>query len=144
MTTREHSNLLGIFFLIHGGLQLFGGIIMILIYGGLGAAALSTARRSEEQVIGGIFLVVAIIAGFFILIFAALNFFAGWKLFKGKSGARILGIVASCICLLGFPLGTALGIYGLWFFFGDKGKALESEGGYVANNYPPPPPNNWQ
>ena len=145
MTGREHAKLLGIFFLIQSGLSIFGGIIAILIYGGMGSLMMANARREEEQFMAGFFLVMAVVVGFFILIFGALYFFAGWRLFKQKPNARTLGIIASCVALLGFPIGTALGIYGLWFFFGDAGKNYFNGGGNTgANNYPPPPPQSWQ
>ncbi len=144
MTIREHGRLLGIFFLIQAGLQVFGGIFAVLIYGGLGGAMLANSRREEEQVMGGVFLVLAFVVAGLILIFAGLNALAGWKLFKNKTGARIWGIVASCIALLGFPLGTALGVYGLWFFFGDAGRHYDAQAGDIGSNYPPPPPNNWR
>lgn len=143
MTAKEHSKLLGIFFLIHGGLQLLGGIFVVLIYGGFGVAMLASGGRNNEQAVGGIFLVLAVVIGLFILLFAGFFLFTGWKLHKEQSGARTLGIIASCIALLGFPLGTALGVYGLWFFFGEQGKQFYS-GGNMASNYPPPPPQSWQ
>lgn len=143
MTAKEHNKLLGIFFLVNGGLQAFGGILLVLIYGGLGATLLSNARQSEERTMGGIFLVAGIVGGIIALAFAAVSLFAGWKLFKEKAGARTLAIVASCIALLSIPLGTALGIYGLWFLFGEQGKQFYA-GGSAANNLTTPPPNNWQ
>jgi len=54
-----------------------------------------------------------------------------------------VGIIASIICLPGIPLGTALGVYGLWFFFGEQGKSYYESGGMMASA-PPPPPNSWQ
>lgn len=144
MTTREHGRLLGIFFLIQAGLQIFGGLIAVVIYGGLGGLMLANARRDDEQLMGGFFLGGALLVGALVLVFAALNLTAGLKLYKNKPGARVWGIVASCLVLLGFPLGTALGVYGLWFLFGEKGQNLESESGNMMGNYPPPPPNNWQ
>ncbi len=144
MTGREHSRLLGIFFLVQGGLQVFGGLIMFLIYGGLGAFMMSQSRRSEEQAMGGIFIIVAIVVAAFVLLFAGFSLLTGWKLFKQQQSARIWGIIASCLVLLGFPLGTALGIYGLWFFFGEAGKQYYRGIGDASNNFPPPPPNNWQ
>jgi hypothetical protein len=145
MTAKEHNKLLSIFFFIQGGLQLIGGIFIALIYGGIGGMMLGTARRSEEQVMGGVFLVVAICLGLFILVFSVFNLVTGFKLLKEQKIARVLGIVASCFALLSFPLGTALGIYGLWFFFGDLGKA------FYLNASPqptfstqPPAPSSWQ
>ena len=142
MTARDHNKLLSIFFFIQGGLQLLGGIFVAVIYGGIGAAMLSTARRSDEQTVGGVFLGLAVVVGIFILVFAGFYLLTGWKLHKEQPGARILGIIASCICLLGFPLGTALGIYGLWFFLGEQGKQFYSGNSFTYQ--PPPPPSGWQ
>jgi heme A synthase len=143
MTAKEHNKLLAIFFLINGGLQALGGIVVTLIYGGIGAAFMTNARRSEDQMLGGFFLIFAIVAALIVFVFAGIAFFAGWKLLKQKSGARTWGIIASCVALLGFPLGTALGIYGLWFLFGEGGKQFYS-GANSLGNYPPPPLNQWQ
>ncbi len=130
MTVKEHNKLLSVFFLVQGGLQVFGGIMVTLIYGGMGIAFLSNARRSEEQTIGGIFLVLAVVIGLIVLLFAAFSLMAGWKLLKEKPGGRIFGIIASVVALFGFPLGTALGIYGLWFLLGEDGKRF---GNYPFN-----------
>lgn len=147
MTAKDHNKLLSIFFFIQGGLQLLIGIFMALIYGGIGTAMLASARQQEEQAVGGILMGVGLIIGLFISIFAAFNLFTGWKLMKQKSAGRILGIIGSCLCLLSFPLGTALGIYGLWFLLGEQGKQFYERasvnmpnGNYTA----PPPPNHWQ
>jgi len=142
-TAREHNKLLAIFFLINGGLQVLGGVFVALIYGGIGAAFMSNNRRSEGHMLGSFFLIFAIVAALIVFVFAGIAFFAGWKLLKLKLGARTWGIIASCVALLGFPLGTALGIYGLWFLLGEGGKQFYS-GANSPGNYPPPPPNQWQ
>ena len=114
-----------------------------VIYGGMGAMVLSNARRSEDEMMGGIFLGAAVLVGLLILVFAGFYAFTGWKLYKEQKIGRILGIIASCLCLLSVPLGTALGVYGLWFFLGDQGKAFYEGNGMMAVNSPPPP-NSWQ
>ena len=145
MTAKDHNKLLSIFFFVMGGINLFAGVLVGLIYGGLGTFMMTNARRSEDQNVGGLFIVLAIIVPLFILGVAGLFLFTGWKLLKEKSIGRTLGIIGSILSLMSFPLGTALGVYGLWFFFGDQGKAFYS--GYREPQYrnpPPPPPNNWQ
>lgn len=143
MKAQEHNKLLAIFFLINAGLQALGGAFVVLLYGGIGAAFLTNARKEDEQMIGGFLVIFSIVAAFIIFALGVLNFFAGWKLLKGKTGARAWGIAGSCIALLGFPLGTALGIYGLWFLLGEKGTQFYSSA-QSPGNYPPPPPNKWQ
>lgn len=142
MTAKDHNKLLGIFFLINGGLSVVGGVFAVLIYVGMGTFMLSTGRESEAQAFGGVMLVLGVIVGVILVAFAGFYLFTGWKIYKEQSIGRVLGIVASCLCLLSFPLGTALGVYGLWFMFGDQGK-LFYEGGNMVSN-PPPPPNSWQ
>jgi len=144
MTGKEHNKLLSIFMLVHGGMQIFGVIIVALVYGGLGTAMLASARRDEERLVGGVFIGVMLLVVFVSLLLVIPQIIGGWKLLKEKSSARTWGIIASIICLLGFPFGTAIGVYGLWFLFGEEGKRFYSGGGNMANNFPPPPPNNWQ
>ena len=143
MTAREHNKLLSIFFFIQGGLQLLIGIIMTLVYGGVGGALLAGGHKQEDRMVGGVFVVVAVVIGIMIAAFAAFDLFTGLKLLKERRIGRTLGIVASCLALLNFPLGTALGIYGLWFLFGDLGKNFYSSTA-ASTGYAPPPPNSWQ
>ena len=145
MTAKDHNKLVGIFLLVHGGIQALTMILLAVIYGGLGAFMLTNARRDEEQiaaavVIGMIFFVVVMA-----LIFVLPQLLAGWKLLKEKPSARTWGIIGSIVALLFFPLGTAAGIYGLWFLFGEEGKRFYLTGGN-QNMYsmPPPPPNQWR
>jgi len=142
MTAKDHNKLLGIFFFINAGLSVLGGLFVGLIYGGMGAMMLANGRRQEETM-GAIFLVMAVVVTAMVLVFAAFYGFAGWKIYKEQKIGRILGIVASSICLLSFPLGTALGVYGLWFLLGDQGKAFY-EGREMMPVGSPPPPNSWQ
>ena len=90
--------------------------------------------------VGGLFVVFAVAIGLFILLFAGLYLLAGWKLHKHQPSAKIWVTIASCLALFNFPLGTALGVYALWFVFGDMGKAMYGGGGMNAPSAPPPPP----
>lgn len=47
---------------------------------------------------------------------------ACWKMAKHKPHARLWGMIAAVVVCLFFPLGTALGIYGLWFLFSEEGR----------------------
>lgn len=146
MTGKEHNKLLSIFFFVQGGLQLFGGVIAAIIYVAMGGAMLANSRREDEQVIGGVFMVVGVLVAIIMLAFAALDFLIGSKMLKEKPIGRTLGIIGSILSLFSFPLGTALGVYGLWFLFGDKGKEFYALAGHDGRQMyaPPPPPNSWQ
>ena len=145
MTARDHNNLFGIFVLIQGGIALLMGLAFVVLYGVLGATMFGTAHRQEDQMMGGVFLAVGVIVGVICILVAAFYFFTGIKIRKMASIGRALGIAVSILSLFSFPLGTALGIYGLWFFLGDLGKSLYSgQPSYSGVRNVPPPPSSWQ
>jgi hypothetical protein len=151
MTATDHNKILSILFFVKGGMLTLVALILAGAYGIFGAifgAAMISAGKGDEKLagaaVGGAFVVFAVLIGLFILMFAGLYFMAGWKLHKHRHSAKIWVTIASCLALLNFPLGTALGVYALWFVYGDMGKALYEggpQGGYVQ---PPPPPHGWQ
>lgn len=153
MTGKEHNRLAGIFLMAHGGMQAAVMLIICIVYGIIGAAIFGTAR-GDEKFVGVFFIIAIILVAIFTALFAGSQILGGYKMFKERPNARIFGIVASIVSILSFPLGTAAGIYGLWFLFGDEGKNFYL-GSAPANqmfpnrqrafeNSPPPPPNSWQ
>lgn len=144
MTAKDHNKLLSIFFLIQGGLQLLGGVFVVLIYGVLGGAMMASARRDDEQLMGGIFLGLAVVVGVLMLLFSGLYLLCGFKMIKEQKIGRTLGIVGSILALFGFPLGTALGVYGLWFLFGEGRNFYDGISNAGMSYTPPPPPNSWK
>jgi len=145
MTAKEHNKLLGIFLMAHGGLQLMMMLIVTLVYGGLGTFFIARARRDEEAIMGFFFIAAILFVVLFSLILVVPQLLGGWKLFKERPGARTWGIVASIVSCLSFPLGTAAGVYGLWFLLGEEGKRFYLGGSPQQQMFnPPPPPNNWR
>ena len=145
MTARDHNKLLSIFYFVLAGLQLFIGIFMFIVYVVLGGAMMSTSNREDEQIMGGVFMGVGVLVGLICVGIGALTLFTGFKVKNVQKIGRTLGIITSILVLLNFPIGTALGVYGLWFFFGDMGKNLYA--GVEPGSYSPPPPpqpGNWQ
>jgi hypothetical protein len=146
MTARDHNNLLGIFFMIQGGLVALIGVMLAVIYGVMGVVMMGAAGRNGGAAVGGIFIILAFVVGGLMLVLGAVDLFTGSKIRQVAPIGRTLGIVISILSLFSFPIGTALGIYGLWFLFGDMGKALYLGSEAPAGNYGspnPPPPNSW-
>jgi hypothetical protein len=147
MNAKEHNRLVGIFLMAHGSLQALILIFMGLIYGGIGVAMLIGGRQGEERIVGVAFIGMILLLGFIGLLFIGPQIIGGYKLWREKPNARGWGIVGSIISCLSFPLGTAAGVYGLWFLFGEEGRRFYL-GGSAQNafqNTPqPPPPNSWQ
>jgi hypothetical protein len=62
--------------------------------------------------------------GVFMLILSLPGIIAGIGLLKFRPWARVLTIVLSALNLMNIPLGTILGIYGLWVMLSDDGSRL--------------------
>lgn len=147
MTAKEHNRLVGIFLMAHGGLQALVMIFICLIYGGIGIAMLLGGRQGEQQIVGLVFIGMILLIAFIAAIFVGPQIIGGYKLWREKANARTWGIAGSIVSCLSFPIGTAAGVYGLWFLFGEEGKRFYL-GGYQQNAFQPPPqpppPNSWQ
>ena len=147
MTAKEHNRLVGIFLMAHGGIQALVMIFIAIIYGVMGAA-FAIGGRAEEKFIGVIFIAMIAVLSIFVIFFSGSQILGGYKLFKEKGNARTWGIIGSVVSCLFFPIGTAVGVYGLWFLFGDQGKQFylggPSRPAIEANSYQPPQPGAWQ
>ena len=120
----EHVKILGVLPVGYGILGVLAGIIVLLIFGGL-AGLVSVADRSGDSIIA-----VPILGGigaFVFLLLLALSLpgiVAGFGLLQLQPWARILTIVLSALELMSVPLGTVLGIYGLWVLLSPGGEQL--------------------
>lgn len=131
--------------MIHGGIQSLVMLFLILIYGVMGVSIFAASRNQEGQFVGGVFIVMILFIAFFSLILIAPQLIGGWKIYKEAPSARTWGIIGSIVACLSFPLGTAAGVFGLVFLFGEEGKRFYLGGNnYAPQSFPPPPPNNWQ
>src|ERR1051325_3384024 len=110
---RDHLKILGWLYAGSGALILLLGVLLGTI---LGAAAAATF----ELALG----VVAIVAATFIGVIALPSLICGWGLLNYKPWARVLGIILSTLQLANFPIGTALGGYGLWVLLNDDTKRM--------------------
>lgn len=122
MNPKEHNRLVGIFLMAHGGMQTLIMLLLSAIYGLIGAGIFASAKKQEEQMVGMFFIVVVAAVILFSLLFIIPQIVGGWKMYKEKPNARIWGIIGSIVSCMSFPIGTAAGVYGLWFLFGDEGK----------------------
>ena len=94
------------------------------VFVGLGFTVANDTGDSTQAgfgILGAVFTV--IFYGVLALICVLPTALASWKLFKQKPKARFWGIIASIVVLPIIPLGTALGGYGLWYFFSGAGKS---------------------
>lgn len=135
---REHIRILGILNIIMGGLVALLGCFILLLTGGfatfLGAAIRNGYGDSADGAMAApIIATVGLAVAIFFILLSLPSIIGGWGLLRFKSWSRILMIVVSVLSLFHVPLGTALGVYGLWVLFSeDARRILESNGAYIA------------
>lgn len=103
----SHVKILGILYLISGGLFLLGALVLATTMAGAGLLAQDAGIFALLSGLG------VVIAGFLALL-GLPGLIAGWGLLQHKSWSRVLGLVLGFVNLVNFPIGTLLGAYSLW------------------------------
>ena len=106
----QHVEILGILYIVIGGLGVAAALIVFGIFGGIAGVM----RAGEHAEVVPLFVLLGGLAMIVVLAMSAPSIIAGVGLLHFKQWARILTIILSVIHLFSVPLGTALGIYGLW------------------------------
>jgi hypothetical protein len=125
---QQHVKIIAIINIVLSGLGIIGGVVVLIFFGGL--AGLAGADGDPDAAAGVVALgAVGVIAFIAILVWCVPTLIGGIGLMQYREWARILMIVMSAIGLLSVPLGTALGVYGIWALTRDETRAL-----FKANN----------
>jgi hypothetical protein len=127
MTAIEHNKILAIGFGAFAAIFAFTFLLLLVVSLGVFVAlgiSLANETGNGQQagigVLGGV--VAAIFYGLLGAIFVVPMALASRKMLKRRRNARIWGIIAAILVVTIIPLGTMLGIYGLWFFFSAEGR----------------------
>lgn len=132
---RDHVKILGILNIVLGSLGALAAVVVLLIFGGVaGIAAFSVhaADYGDSAVAVPILSAVGLCIAGLIAVLSFPAIIGGWGLLHYKSWARILMIIISALDLLHVPLGTALGVYGLWVLLhADTQRLFENGGEYL-------------
>jgi hypothetical protein len=115
----SHVRLLGILLIIYNSLHLLGALAFIL--------GLSIVGRVINQInlpfgLEGLLRVLLPVVAGMLICLSCLGVLGGAALLQHDRWGRMLVIVLSCINLLRVPVGTALGIYGLWVLMSAEGE----------------------
>jgi len=156
---RDHVKILGVLNIVMGCLGALAGIVVLFVFGGLaglaGASAGPWAHDNDAAAAVPILAVIGVCIAIFLFVLGLPSIIGGWGLLNFKPWARVLMIVISALHLFHIPIGTALGIYGLWVLLHDETRRLFETGGQVylpagpyparatypqPPSYPPPPP----
>ena len=111
---QTHVKVLGVLYLVLSALGLLTALFLLLAIGGAAGIVGVTADPDDAAIALPILGIAGSALGMMLLLLSLPGFLTGWGLLTFKGWARILGIVLSALNLLNIPVGTALGIYGLW------------------------------
>lgn len=103
----SHLRILAAFHLVLGALGLLGESAFVLIFDVVHTTAPADATDMAARLMVGIMLLI-------IPVLSILSLGAGYGLLQRAEWARILTRILSVLHLPNLPLGTLLGIYGLW------------------------------
>jgi hypothetical protein len=129
MKPQDHNKIIAIGFAVLAAILGFTFLLLMLlslgVFLGMGLTSGDKAQAGIG-IAGGIFAVIFyLVLG---VIFVLPTAMAGWKAFKRRPGTRIWGTIAAILIIAIAPLGTAVGVYALWFFFSAQGKEFYSAG----------------
>lgn len=109
----KHIEILGILYIISGGLGLLiGGVLFFLVLG----PGLVSGNPGAMTILG----IIGSAIAFFFFIFSIPEIIGGIFLLQRKPWSRILVLVLGFLNLLDFPFGTALGIYTIIVLFDNR------------------------
>jgi hypothetical protein len=109
-----HVKVLGVLYLVVSGLSLLAALFLLLAIGGAAGIVGVAADPQDAAIAIPVLGIAGTALGVMLLLLALPGLLTGWGLLTYSPWARILGIVLSALNLLNIPVGTALGLYGLW------------------------------
>ena len=117
---RTHVTILAWLYIISSAFFLLMGLLGFLAFLGMGAFAGLTGALPALPFLGGL----GAFVFFIFLIFFLPGLLAGIGMLSYAPWARILGIILSVLNLFNWPIGTLIGIYGLYVLFNPETSRL--------------------
>lgn len=75
-----------------------------------------------QQMVSASLILLAVVYGLAVIFLILPQLIGGLLFLAGKSSSKVWGIIAVSFALITIPVGTLIGIYGLWFLLSEKGK----------------------
>lgn len=130
MTSAEmetHVKVLGVLFIVLSGLCLIAALFLMLAVGAAAGIVGAAAERPDAAVAIPIIGIAGSALVAYLLLTSLPGLVTGIGLLKHRPWARIAGVVLSAINLIFIPLGTILGIYGLFVLLNSATEPLFRE-----------------
>jgi hypothetical protein len=109
-----HVKVLAVIHLAVGGLMLCGALFLGLGSGVAAGIVGASAKPDDAAIAIPILGIAGTALAFFFAVFAIPSLITGYGLLYYKPWARIVGIILSAMSLINIPIGTVIGVYGLW------------------------------
>ncbi len=110
----QHRRILGILFIVLNVLTLLAAVGLALFFGAVGIAAMGSGASDAAEGAAVSFFMMAL--GGCFLALGVPGLITGIGLLKRRPWSRTAALVLGLLSLTNFPVGTALGIYAIWFF----------------------------
>jgi hypothetical protein len=128
-----HVKVLAVLYLVLSGIGLLFALLIFFAVGTAASIVGMSASPEDARIAIPILGITGTALSALLLLLSLPGLVTGWGLLKLRPWARILGIVLAVISLLNFPIGTAVGVYGLWVL-------LTKETERLFTQAPPVPP----
>jgi hypothetical protein len=116
-----HVKVLGVLHIVCGIMGVLGALVLMVIFGGV-AGLVGADADPDAAIAVPIIGVTGAVLVVFVLLFSEV--FIGFGLYRLRPWARMGGLVWSILELFAIPVGTAIGIYGLWVLFSKETERL--------------------
>ncbi len=121
---QTHIKALGILHIVHGALGVLAALAILILVGGLAGGIAAVDKTAEpgliSMLVGGIGGLVVLA----ILLLSLPGLIGGIALVRFAPWSRIYMIVISALFLVHVPIGTAMGVYGIWVLTRPETEAL--------------------
>ena len=124
----SHVKILGAVYIALSTLALFAALAIALAIGTAGAIVGTAADPNDAAIALPIIGIAGTALVAFLVVVSLPGLIAGIGLLKMRPWARIVGIIVAILSLVNIPIGTIVGIYGLWVLFNKETERLFSDG----------------
>ncbi len=119
-----HIKALAVLQIVLGALGVLGAFFVFLVFGGAAGLVGASAEAREALIAIPILGLAGGLLALFILVLSVPGIIAGLGLLRLRPWARVLTLILCAFNLLNVPLGTVIGVYGLWVLLSNEGAAL--------------------
>ncbi len=121
----RHVKILAIVHIVGGSLWLMLALVVAVVFGGIaGLIGFAGINDPDAAVAIPIVTIIGTLVTVMLAVFSVPSIVAGVGLLSCRNWARILTIVLSVLYLMKIPVGTAIGVYGLWVLLAQESQPL--------------------